>query len=141
MNYVYSAEKNSFYPVALKRYYEESGGWPEVYIEVSDEIFNEFISQKEGKVRVAGEDGMPAWADIPPPSHEELVALAEQQKQALLDEALKVTAMWRTELQLGIISDADKVLLTEWISYYKDAQAVDTDAAPDIEWPEKPQQQ
>ena len=140
MNYVYSAEKNSFYPWALQSDYENSGDWPEIYIEVSDEVFNEFTSPKEGKVRVAGEDGMPAWADIPPPSHEELVALAEQQKQMLLDEALNITAMWRTELQLGIISDADKKLLTEWISYYKAVQAVDTDAAPDIEWPEKPQQ-
>ena len=141
MNYVYSAERNLFYPVELRELYESNGDWPETYVEVSDEIFNEFISLKEGKVRVAGEDGLPAWADIPPPSHEELVALAEQQKQAILDEALKATAMWRTELQLGIISDADKKLLTEWISYYKAVQAVDTDAAPDIEWPEEPQPQ
>lgn len=140
MNYIYSAEKNSFYPVALKGDYEESGDWPEIYIEVSDEIFNEFISPKEGKVRVAGEDGMPAWADIPPPSLEELVAMAEQQKQNLLDEAMNITAMWRTELLLGSISDADKVLLTSWIGYYKSVQAVDTQTAPDIEWPEKPQQ-
>ena len=67
--------------------------------------------------------------------------LAEQQKQTLLDEAMKVTTMWRTELQLGIISDADKDLLTTWIGYYKAVQKVDTDTAPDTEWPKTPQLQ
>lgn len=140
MNYIYSSEKNLFYPVELRDQYEKNGDWPSTFVEVEDDVYHEFISHREGKVRVSGADGLPTWADVPPPSHADLVALAKQKKEALLDEALNITAMWRTELQLGIISDADKKMLTVWISYYKAVQAVDTDAAPDIEWPEKPQQ-
>lgn len=140
MNYIFSSEKNLFYTVELRDQYKKNGDWPETFVEVDDDVYHEFISRREGKVRVSGADGLPAWADVPPPSHEDLVALAKQNKEALLDEAINITAMWRTELQLGIISDADKKLLTEWIGYYKAVQAVDTDATTDIEWPTMPTQ-
>ncbi|WP_409521730.1 tail fiber assembly protein [Pantoea sp.] len=39
---------------------------------------------------------------------------------------------------LGIITDADKEKLTEWMKYIQDVQAVVTVAAPDIVWPDKP---
>ncbi|HBV7788732.1 tail fiber assembly protein [Escherichia coli] len=138
MNYIFSAERNLFYPYELKKQYEQSGDWPEKYIEVEDDVFREFISYKEGKVRVAGDDGMPAWADTPPPSYKEMVALAEQKKQELLDHGLKTTAIWRAELQLGVISDADKEQLMEWVTWYKSVQDVDTKEAPNIVWAEMP---
>lgn len=140
MSYVYSSEKNLFFTTELKAQYEKLGDWPTDAVDVTPEIFTEFTSYCKGKVRIVGDDGMPAWADVPPPSHEDLVALAKQNKEALLDEAINITAMWRTELQLGIISDADKKILTEWIGYYKAVQAVDTDATTDIEWPTMPTQ-
>lgn len=81
----------------------------------------------------------------PPPlpeiSIEELYLLADRKKSELIAEAISTTAMWRTELQLGILSDVDKESLTAWINYYKAVQAVDTSKAPDIEWPDKPQPQ
>nr|WP_080728216.1 tail fiber assembly protein [Morganella morganii] len=47
--------------------------------------------------------------------------------------------MWQTQLILGIITDEDKASLTEWMLYVQKVQAVDTSAAPDIIWPEKPE--
>ncbi|MBN1083854.1 tail fiber assembly protein [Erwinia aphidicola] len=66
------------------------------------------------------------------------VAAAEQQKAALLAEAQATISFWQTELQLGIISDGDKASLIAWMNYIKAVQAVDTSAAPDIDWPDKP---
>lgn len=67
------------------------------------------------------------------------VAAAEQQKAALLAEAQATISLWQTELQLGIISDDDKASLIAWMNYIKAVQAVDSSAAPDINWPEKPE--
>lgn len=63
---------------------------------------------------------------------------AELKRQALLSDANNITADWRTELTLGIISDSDKDKLIAWMGYIKAVKAVDTSTAPDVNWPEKP---
>ncbi|WP_139355363.1 tail fiber assembly protein [Edwardsiella tarda] len=98
-----------------------------------------FQTPPAGKVRVVGIDGHPAWADIPPPTHDELVAQAEFTRSSLLDEANGVTADWRTELALSIISDGDKVKLIAWMEYIKALKAVDTSTVPNISWPAPPE--
>lgn len=64
---------------------------------------------------------------------------AEQKKSALLNKAQSTISLWQTELQLGIISDDDKASLIAWMKYIQSMNAIDTSAAPDIEWPERPQ--
>ena len=75
---------------------------------------------------------------VPEKSKEDLVAEAESTKAALLSSANSLTDDWRTELALGIISEDDKSLLTDWMIYIRDVKSVDTSTAPDITWPEKP---
>ncbi|EJF30229.1 MULTISPECIES: tail fiber assembly protein [Enterobacteriaceae] len=65
---------------------------------------------------------------------------AELKRQTLLSEANNITADWRTELTLGIISDTDKEKLIVWMEYIKAAKAIDTSTAPDIKWPIAPSQ-
>lgn len=79
------------------------------------------------------------WEPIALPSKELLIEHAEQQKQMLITEANQKTQLWQTQLMLGIITDEDKASLTEWMLYVQKVQAVDTSAAPDIIWPEKPE--
>lgn len=64
---------------------------------------------------------------------------AQQQKSSLLAEAQSTISLWQTELQLGIISDDDKASLIAWMKYIQALNAVDTSAAPDIDWPVKPE--
>lgn len=64
---------------------------------------------------------------------------AEQKKSALLTETQSAISLWQTELQLGIISDDDKASLIIWMKYIQALNAIDTSAAPDIEWPERPE--
>jgi hypothetical protein len=66
------------------------------------------------------------------------VAEADKQKSTLISSANTTTQAWQTQLMLGIITDDDKENLTEWMKYIQDVQAVDTAAAPDIVWPDKP---
>lgn len=75
---------------------------------------------------------------------EEWQTRAEQQRQDLITSANTITADWRTELQLDIISDDDKTILVKWMAYIKAIKALDVSAVKDeasynaITWPEKP---
>nr|WP_320338453.1 tail fiber assembly protein [Citrobacter braakii] len=83
---------------------------------------------------------VPAWSDIPPPSHEELIAIAEQVSQQLLTQADVVMLDWRTELMLGEISDANRAKLSAWIAYKNEVKAVDVTSDPEhISWPVPPE--
>lgn len=64
---------------------------------------------------------------------------ADQKKAALLAGAQSTISLWQTELQLGIISDEDKVKLIAWMKYIQALQKVDTATAPDINWPVPPE--
>ena len=70
--------------------------------------------------------------------------LAETQRQRLLTEAKDTVSDWKTELELGIISDADKARLVLWMAYIKEVKALDLSRVSDkssfdlIQWPEKP---
>ncbi|EFK5232530.1 tail fiber assembly protein, partial [Escherichia coli] len=62
----------------------------------------------------------------------------------LLNEAKDITSDWKTELELGTISDDDKARLTQWMAYIKAVKALDLNQVSDessfdlIQWPEKP---
>lgn len=79
------------------------------------------------------------WVTDTAAQHANEVAMAEQQKQALLAEAQQQITRWQIKLQLGTISDEDKASLISWMSYIDAVQAVDTSKAPDIQWPDKPE--
>ncbi|HEA8349102.1 TPA: tail fiber assembly protein [Escherichia coli] len=70
--------------------------------------------------------------------------LAEKKRQRLLNEAKDITSDWKTELELGTISDDDKVRLTKWMAYIKTVKTLDLSQVSDkssfdlIQWPEKP---
>ncbi len=84
-------------------------------------------------------DGMPVWLDVPPLTPEQYIQQAERQKSGLLNDANNITADWRTELALVIISDEGKASLIRWMQYIKAIKAIDTSVAPAIEWPDKPE--
>lgn len=137
--FLYSATTNLFYPTAVIHLYKNAGTLPDDAIEISDTDASKFMGDAPvGKVRCAGPNGSPTWNNTPPPTHEEQVAIAEQKRQELLIKANTVTADWRTELALGIISDDDKSKLTAWMQYIKAVKVVDTSVAPNIAWPDKP---
>lgn len=91
-------------------------------------------------MRVAGSDGLPAWGDIPPPTHEELITIAEQVRQQLLTHADAVMLDWRTELMLDEISDTNRAKLSAWLAYKNEVKAVDVTTTPvNVNWPAPPE--
>jgi hypothetical protein len=71
-------------------------------------------------------------------SKTELIAIANQNKSVLLQQVNNVTAIWQTQLALGIITDTDKSTLTTWMKYAQVVSAIDTSTAPNIAWPNSP---
>lgn len=91
---------------------------------------------KDGWTEISKNDAM-SIAN-PPPTKEQLVELAEAEKQILIAEVTSETEMLRTKLALGRIKDDEKALLNAWLDYLDELEAVDVSAAPDIIWPVKP---
>ncbi|WP_038196605.1 tail fiber assembly protein, partial [Xenorhabdus bovienii] len=100
--YFYSAKTNAFYAGALKQDYINAGTWPDDGIEISHDDYTKFLKPPAGKIRIADPDGFPEWADIPPPTPEELQRRAESQKQNLMSTAREKIAICQDAVDLGI---------------------------------------
>lgn len=114
-------------------YFKDSSD--QVYAYLSDGSQDDYI--EKGLISISEAEAKAI--SNPPPTHNELVAQADAKKTCLLDEANVITADWRTELALGIISNGDKAKLTAWMQYIRDVKAVDTSTAPNMEWPIRPE--
>lgn len=140
MNYLYSPKTNSFYAISLSDEYDSAGTLPDDAFTVDDSIYTEYSRKSPAdKVRVADKNGLPVWGDIPPLTDEELITVAEAEKQMLIIEVNTETEMLRTKLALGRISEDEKAQLNAWLDYLDLLEAMDASTAPDIDWPQKPQ--
>lgn len=141
MRYKWSAKNNAFFPVVILDSYITSGWDLSDVIDISDEVVQEFMGEPpDGMIRVAGGDGLPAWSDIPPATHEQEVAAAEQQKQQLIVQANAYmnSKQWPGKAAMGRLTDSEKTQYIAWLDYLDALEAVDTTSAPDINWPEPP---
>lgn len=142
VKYIYDAKTNAFYPYSNKVNYLAAGLWPETGVDFEEDGFAGWQADAApaGKIRIAGADGMPSWADIPPPTHEELVASANTEKQKRIDQANDYmnSKQWPGKAAMGRLSDAEKAQYNLWLDYLDELETVDTSTAPDITWPDQP---
>ena len=112
---MYAYSNGSFYPFSLIEAYQGTKTWPDNYIEVDEAVFTEFSRiPPAGKMRGTGYDGMPVWVDIPPLSHEELVAEAGREKQRRIDEANDFIngKQWPGKAAMGRLTEVEKNNIT-----------------------------
>ncbi|MFD0710181.1 tail fiber assembly protein [Photorhabdus akhurstii] len=138
--YYYSAKTNAFYPIELQQNYIASGSLPDDIIEVSLDIYQEYAANNapEGKYRIAGQNGLPEWADIPPPTKEELQQYVESKKQQFILEASQKIAPLQDAVDLGIANKEEEAALLVWKKYRVMLNRIDISQALGIEWPEQP---
>ncbi|HFI6725457.1 TPA: tail fiber assembly protein [Escherichia coli] len=141
MKYLYV--NNLAYPYELQSLYVEKGEWPEEKgVDIDEVIFMEYFydTPPEGKYRCVGEDGLPAWADIPPPTREEQIASAETKKQQLINQANDYmnSRQWVGKAAIGRLKGEELAQYNLWLDYLDALELVDTSSAPDIEWPTPP---
>lgn len=136
----FSATTCWFYPLNMKQDYIAAGSWPDDAVEMTDKEKETYWTKQAPSGKQLGGDkkGRPAWVDIPPLSHAELVEQAVAKKQMLIAEASQKTQLWQTQLMLGIITEEDKASLKEWMLYVQEVQAVDPSLGADVVWPTPP---
>ncbi|HAH9739632.1 TPA: tail fiber assembly protein [Escherichia coli] len=142
MEMVYSASNNSFFAKNDVAKYEQAGWELADIVEVTYDTYLEFIEDRtlQGKVRIAGDDGHPAWGEIPPPTHEEQIAAAELEKQQLINQVNEYinSKQWPGKAAIGRLKGEELVQYNLWLDYLDALELVDTSGAPDIEWPTPP---
>ncbi|EFH8760286.1 tail fiber assembly protein, partial [Escherichia coli] len=111
-------------------------------VDIDEVIFREYFydTPPEGKYRCVGEDGLPAWADIPPPTREEQIASAETKKQQLINQANEYinSKQWPGKASIGRLKGEELAQYNLWLDYLDALELVDTSGAPDIEWSTPP---
>lgn len=139
--YKYSPSQNLRYLISLLPFYSDQSALPVDMVDITDDIAAEFFDNPApaGKVRAAGEDGLPCWVDAPEVSHDELVAQAENKRQMLIDAAMQSISVIQLKLQAGRkLTDEETEKLNLALDYIDAVTATDTSTAPDIEWPQLP---
>ncbi|EKN3386197.1 tail fiber assembly protein [Yersinia enterocolitica] len=112
-------------------------GLPVDLIDVTDEELSTYWKQSPPLRKMLGViGGRPAWVDLPPPTHEELVANADAKKiqlKAIVDSEIE----WRQDaVDDGSASDKEITALASWRKYRVALMRIDTSKAPDIIWPD-----
>lgn len=138
----YSKKNGGFYSFAMKAAYETSpNGWPDDAIQISRDEYNRLLAgQRSGETITGGSNGLPVLT-TPAINWQRI---ADRRCQDLLTEANNIIADWRTELQLGVISDDDKASLVVWMAYIKVLKTMNFSLVKDeadytvIVWPELP---
>jgi hypothetical protein len=139
-NYKFSAITVGFYPVSMLDSYEQAGTLPTDLVDVTDDTYTEFTGQPpEGKTRGSNPQGLPAWVDIPQPTPEQMRNQAAYRKQSEMAEAEDVIAPLERAVKRDMATDEEKTQLEAWERYSVLLSRVDTDKAPDIVWPDKPE--
>ncbi|EMV1614669.1 tail fiber assembly protein [Enterobacter hormaechei] len=140
--YIYSAKNNAFYPVDMMDDYVAAGSWPDDGKEVSKECFLEFTSVAHtDKYRVAGDDGFPAWEQVPAPTKEQLIAIAEAEKMRLigLANANINVKQWPGKAAIGRLKGDELAQYNLWLDYLDALDVVDTSKGLNTIWPIPPQ--
>lgn len=138
MKYLFSAKTLAFYPESEKDSYIQSGTLPDDVVAVSSDLRDEFnFTPPLGKM-LGAIGNSPVWVDIPPPSHEQLVSQADQQRNQLRKAADAEIAWLSDAVDAAIATENEINLLAEWKKYRVLLMRVHLDDVPAIEWPQVP---
>lgn len=138
---MWSAKNNLFFPKSILDDYVNAGDDLSDIIDIPYCLYEKFNGiAPTGKCRGVSNDLMPMWVDVPPPTRDELIKLAEAEKHQHISYANNVINenMWQTKLLLGRITNDEKRRLNLWLDYIDAVNAIDTSTAPDIKLPTPP---
>ncbi|EGY4501738.1 tail fiber assembly protein [Salmonella enterica] len=140
--YSFSPSRLAFYDNSLREsYYEPVDAWPADAVEVTDLVAQKYITTDipAGK-KLGSVGGKPAWVDIPPPTHEELIAEAEREKRRRIDAAndFMNSKQWPGKAAIGRLKGDELVQYNLWLDYLDALEMVDISGAPNIDWPAAP---
>lgn len=115
-------------------------GLPVDLIDVTDEELSTYWKQSPPLRKMLGViGGRPAWVDLPPPTHEELIANADAKKiqlKAIVDSEIE----WRQDaVEEGNPSEKEIADLASWRKYRVALMRIDISKTSNIDWPVFPE--
>ncbi|HEB2006329.1 TPA: tail fiber assembly protein [Yersinia enterocolitica] len=139
MKLLWSAKNNAFIPAEMVDEYKVAGWAIDDLVEAREDILPFYGKAPTGKIRGVRDNGMPAWVDLPPPTHEELIAKANAKKsqlKAIADSEIE----WRQDaVEEGNPSEKEIADLAAWRKYRVALMRIDTSKVPDITWQQLPE--
>ncbi len=139
MKLLWSAKNNAFIPAEMVDEYKVAGWAIDDLVEACEDILPFYGKAPTGKIRGVRDNGMPAWVDLPPPTHEELIAGTNAEKsrlKAIADSEIE----WRQDaINDGSASDKEITALASWRKYRVALMRVDTSNSLEIVWPVAPE--
>ena len=137
----YSPKTNGFYLSSMKESYQQSAeGWPQDAVEIDEKYYRElFDGQAEGKTITADDNGLPTLVRPAAPSQEQLIATANERRNALLNDAAALMSPLQDAVDIADASDDEQESLTVWKKYRVSLNRLDLSLAPDIDWPLLPE--
>ncbi|HEM8076941.1 TPA: phage baseplate assembly protein V [Enterobacter roggenkampii] len=138
MGYVYRASSGGFYCDELEAEYRKAGTWPGFFVRVSDEDYRNLMEGvSQGKMIVPNKQCYPVLQERPAPSRDELIAEAEEKRRELIESALQSISVIQLKQMNGrSLTEKEVTRLNDVLDYIEALEATETDAAPDIHWPE-----
>ncbi|QOX42762.1 tail fiber assembly protein [Escherichia coli] len=138
--YIFSADKNAFFPCELKIAYQESGEWPGDGIEIDDTVCRRIYEGSTRRKIQRRHRRMPAWIDIHPPLMRNKLPQPNWKKQQLINQVNEYinSKQWPGKAAIGRLKGEELAQYNLWLDYLDALELVDTSGAPDIEWPTPP---
>ncbi|MFL6895769.1 tail fiber assembly protein [Enterobacter roggenkampii] len=138
IEYVWSPSTAGFYPIVEKERLMAAGGWPADGVDVTGEEYTALFPTPPGKF-IDTLNGRPQWVDMPPPSKEQLISMAENERSAKRSVADNEISWRQDAVDAGIATKGETDDLAAWKKYRVLLMRIDTSKAPDIEWPTQPE--
>lgn len=138
----FSASACGFYDSRLLDGYKAGNTLPEDVVGMTDEEVATYYMVKPPTGKQFGAiNSRPAWVDIPPPTHEELVATAEREKKLRIVTVNDFISskQWPGKAAIGRLKGDELAQYNLWLDYLDALEAVDISSAPGIKWPVPPE--
>lgn len=137
-NYVSGAHSDERHPTSVIRveYFKDSNNNVHGFDVMPVNEHNQ-VNIPDDFIHITKEDAL--LITNPPQTKIQLIEQAEAKKQFLIAEVHAETQILQTKLSLKRIKPVELELLNAWLDYLDELEAIDTSAAPDIEWQQKPQ--
>ncbi|BDK37580.1 MULTISPECIES: tail fiber assembly protein [Enterobacter cloacae complex] len=133
MSYYFSEKECGFYCE------EVNDTVPDGAVEISDERYYSLLEgQSRGMLITADAKGNPILVEQPAPTIEQLIASAQVKKSGLMLFVNNAIVPLQDAEDLNLATDEEKQRLLTLKKYRVLLNRVDTSKAPDIEWPEVP---
>lgn len=137
MKYYYCLNPKAFFTDDLPGVIESNGLTMADLIEISENDYNNLFNPPSTMYMVFDDTG-PHLEELPAT---DFVAIAEMQRDSLLSEMQTATYTLNMKLNLGrTLTNDEKATLNAWLDYADALNALDLSTAPNITWPDKPNQ-